>query len=382
MVICFREINMELPETLQELSTEWLTHVLRQSGTLQTSSVRSVEIISEAIGNGMAAQISRISLEYDREEDGQPRTLVVKRPAIDPNLRGFFQNIVGAYAREVFFYNEIARNIQTRSPHCYFAAYTPEPPNMVLLMEDLTSYENGDWSAGCTLDQARIILREMAFLHSTWWMSPELNELEILMSVDKFPHSMLDKEFTSQWPVALEVLGFDEIEAYRAICKAIEGRIEPEFIALSNPPLTMSHLDFQLDNMVFGIQPNQAPFILLDWAIVGVANAAFDLAFFISQNLDTPLRREHELELINEYLTTLAERGVTDYTLETCLKAYCSALLPILQRIIAALYSQRPLTAEKARALRIIISRLLETIIDHYNNQNFASPLPGGATVR
>lgn len=370
---------MELPETLQELSAEWLTFVLRQTGTLQSSSVRSVEIILEAIGNGMASQISRISLQYDREEDGQPHTLVVKRPAIDPNVRAYLQNVVGAYAREAFFYNEIARNIQTRSPHCYFAAYTSEPPNMVLLMEDLASYESGAWSAGCTLDQARLILREMAFLHSAWWMSPRLDEMEILMRFDRYPSLMMDKEFTSQWPVVLKELGFDEFEAYQAACKAIEGRIVPEFIALSNPPLTMSHLDFQLDNMVFGQQPGQSPFVLLDWAMVGVSNAAYDLAFFISLNLDTPLRREHELKLINEYLTTLAERGVTDYALETCLQAYRPALLPILQRMIFAFYYQLPLTEEKARTQRIIISRLLETIIDHCNTQNSASPLPGGA---
>lgn len=355
--------SLILPQTLQGLSPEWLTRALRQSGTLKTSCVQAVEILSETLGNGMAAQISRIGLSYDQEENGQPQTLVVKRPAVDPNLRALFQSM-GTYNREAFFYNEIAGKIQTRSPHCYFAAYTRDPLNMVLLLEDLAAYEQVDWSDGCTLEKARIILREMALLHAAMWMSPELNEIETLLRVDDIPHATLDQDFATQWPTALHVLGLDGPEVYRSACKKIEGRIESGFLALSEPPLTLTHLDFQMDNMVFGKQPGQAPFIMLDWAILGIANPAYDLAFFIAQNLEPALRRAHESELINEYLSILAEQGVPGYTLEACLPAYRTALLPILQRMIGAVYAQLPLTPAIARARRKVVTRLLEAIVD------------------
>jgi hypothetical protein len=353
------------PTTLQGLSPEWLTPVLRQRGALRSSSVLSVDILSASLGNGMAAQISRIGLRYDREESGQPRTLVVKRPAVDPNLRAFYQ-AVGAYQREAFFYNEIAAKIQTRSPHCYFAGYTPEPPNMLLLLEDLAGYEQGNWPAGCSLKRARLILREMALLHAAWWNSPKLEEMEILVRFEQFDPAIADRDFAAQWPAAMEVLGLDDILAYRAICMGIEGKIERASRALNYRPMTLSHLDFHLDNMAFGKQPGQAPFLMLDWALLGKMNPAYDLAFFLAQNLDTPLRRAHEHELIGEYLATLAAHGVTGYTLKACLPDYRAALLPIMQRTIGAVYSLLPLTAEKAKGLRVILTRLLDTIIDNY----------------
>jgi hypothetical protein len=359
--------SLPLPETLQGLSPEWLTLVLRQSGVLQSSCVQSVNILAETLGNGMAAQISRIGLQYDRAETGQPRTLVVKRPAVDPHLRGFFEYI-GCYQREAFFYNEIARNLQARSPRSYFASYTRDPQNMVLLLEDLNGYEFGAWADGVTLERARIILREMALLHSAWWTSPKLDEMEILMHVDRFDHSRLDHDFAAQWPAALEVLGLGEFGSYRSACKGLEGKIEPAFLAIKNPPLTLSHLDFHMDNMVFGKHPDHAPFMMMDWALLGVANPAFDLAFFICQNLDTPLRQAHEQELIGEYLVTLSDQGVQDYSLETCLQVYRSALLPILQRSIGAVYSQLPLTEEKSRRMRVVLTRLLDAVIDHANS--------------
>jgi hypothetical protein len=354
-----------LPESLQGVTPEWLTLVLRQSGALQSSCVRSVEILSETLGNGMAAQISRIGLLYDQEENGQPRTLVVKRPAADPNLRAYFQS-EGAYMRESFFYSEIAGRIQTRSPYCYFAAYTPDPPYMLLLLEDLGDYEQVNWADGCSLERARLVLREMALLHAAWWMSPELNKLDILIRVENFDHSTLDQDFRNEWPAALEVLGLDSSKTYRAICKRLEGKIVPAFISLGTPPLTLTHLDFQLDNMVFGKKPGQAAFVLLDWAILASTNPAIDLAFFLCQNLEPSLRRAHERELIGEYLAVLAENGVVGYTLEACLTMYRSALLPILPRMIAAVYSQLPLTLEKAKMLRTILTRLFEAIIDHW----------------
>jgi hypothetical protein len=353
-----------LPETLQGLSPEWLTLVLRQSGVLQSSCVQSVDILAEALGNGMAAQISRLGLQYDRDETGQPRTLVVKRPAVDMHLRGFFESI-GCYQREAFFYNNIAGKLRTPSPRCYFASYTREPQNMILLLEDLDGYDFGDWAMGVTLERARIILREMALLHAAWWMSPTLDEIEILLHVNRFDHSHLDQDFAAQWPAALEVLGLGESDAYRAICKRLEGKIEPAFLLMNNPPLTLSHLDFHMDNMVFGRHPDQAPFMLLDWALLGEVNPTFDLAYFICQNLDTPLRQAHEQELIGEYLGTLAENGVQDFDLEICMQAYRSVLLPILQRNIAAIYSQLPLTVEQARQRRIVLTRLLDAVIDH-----------------
>src|SRR5262249_53710084 len=84
------------------------------------------------------------------------------------------------YEREVGFYQHVARQVQLRTPRCYFGAFEPSNGDFVLLLEDLAPGVVGDQGAGCTMEHARTAIRELAKFQARWWGSPALEQLEWL----------------------------------------------------------------------------------------------------------------------------------------------------------------------------------------------------------
>jgi hypothetical protein len=115
-----------IPESADELTPEWLTAALRARGVLQGARVKDVrrEILGE--GEGFIGQIVRLHLRLDRPEEGAPDTLIAKLPiGLDQNRA--LGELLGAYEREIRFYEELAGEVGLRSPRCYYAAMDPNP---------------------------------------------------------------------------------------------------------------------------------------------------------------------------------------------------------------------------------------------------------------
>jgi aminoglycoside/choline kinase family phosphotransferase len=72
----------------------------------------------------------------------------------------------------------------------------------------------------------------------------------------------------------------------------------------------LCHGDFRLDNLFFANGAGHAPLTVLDWQISFKGNGAYDLAYFISQSLNTDDRRSAEKALIDRYVAVLADNGV------------------------------------------------------------------------
>ena len=54
-----------------------------------------------------------------------------------------------------------------------------------------------------------------------------------------------------------------------------------------------------------------------------------DVAYFLSGSIDTELRREHEMALIQRWLDRLSEYGVTDYSFDEALLDYRRGILMV-----------------------------------------------------
>jgi len=126
----------KLPAGPTELTADWLTGALRETGVISDASVTGLdyEIIGEGVG--VLGQLARFNLTYDKPEDGAPNSLVGKFPAATQENRDL-ANLFRFYEREVRFYEQIADEVELRTPRRYYSHFDDETNDFMLLMEDL-----------------------------------------------------------------------------------------------------------------------------------------------------------------------------------------------------------------------------------------------------
>jgi len=169
--------TLDIPAGPHTLSTGWLTAALRQSGAVRDANVTSLKSSIIGEGAGFMGQLAKLSVQYDKPEDGAPKALIAKFPAAAQENREvamFFR----FYERETGFYREIADRVELRTPRCYFNAFDPSNGDFALLLEDLAPARVGDQLAGCSAEEAALAIRELAKFQATWWNSPALAKLD------------------------------------------------------------------------------------------------------------------------------------------------------------------------------------------------------------
>ena len=149
--------------TPDEVTAPWL------SAVLGCGPVRSVETV--AIGTGQMSQSHRVS--FTAEDEERPRSVVVKLASLDPSSRATGIGL-GAYAREVRFYRELAPRIGGPLPVCHRAALDERDGWFTLVLEDIAPARQGDQIAGCDVSQARLAMEVLAELHAPVFGDPEL----------------------------------------------------------------------------------------------------------------------------------------------------------------------------------------------------------------
>ena len=143
--------------TLEDLDGAWL------QATLQTGPIASFAVAE--IGTGQMSESHRLSLAYADPERAGPPTAVLKLASADPSSRATGVGL-GIYAREVRFYRELAPHIGGPLAACYVAGHDEAEGWFTLLLEDVAPASAGDQIAGCSLQQARLAMRELARLHA------------------------------------------------------------------------------------------------------------------------------------------------------------------------------------------------------------------------
>src|SRR5689334_18097477 len=99
--------------TPDELTAGWLGGVLGRDG-LELHGL-------ERIGTGQMSQSHRVSFSAG---GGAAETVVIKLASDDPTSRATGVGM-GAYYREIAFYQNLAERIGGPLPHCHHAAYDP-----------------------------------------------------------------------------------------------------------------------------------------------------------------------------------------------------------------------------------------------------------------
>jgi len=310
-----------MPQTIDGLTPDWLTGALRSGGHIGDATITGVQAETVGAGVGILCLLARLTLQYDRPATGAPATVIAKIPSPDPQTRGL-ANVFHFYEREVRFYRDLAADISLPTPRCFYSELDEASGDFVLLLEDLAGARIGDQLAGCSADDAKLAIANLAKSHAQWWNHPRLDSLT-WMPVTADP---INKAGMALYPVAWPQF----LERFGSNCPAevlrIGEMLEPHFTAMldmfSSGSRTVLHGDYRLDNLFFATSPGEVPLHVIDWQIAMRGIGTYDVGYFLSQSLDVDVRRAHEREILELYHTTLCENGVSDYSFEECLHHY------------------------------------------------------------
>jgi hypothetical protein len=365
-------IAAPIPSTLDELTPEWLDMALRSRGVLQTSRVTGArpEVLGE--GEGFVGLIARLHLEFDAPEPNAPKSIVAKLPT-PLALNRSLGEMLGAYEREIRFYEELADRVAVATPRCYYAAMDASPlegreeqslrfvrrlpswllrwlvpcfiwlaghsrRRYVLLLEDLAEASVGDQVAGCSASKAERIIESLATNQAALWDSPELEGRHWLSSVDLIPRIsqlMFQRNRAQFFSIYRDRLGQSERTVVE-IADWLEHNGLWVMAHLASRPHTILHGDFRLDNLFFSDPSKEeiTPWMIaIDWQLASVGRGPYDLAYFATGNI--PGLADCEEQIVRHYHKSLEAGGVAGYAFDACWRDYQIAKLLLLHRLIS-----------------------------------------------
>lgn len=291
---------------VEDLTPGWLSGVLgREVGTLDV----------EQVGTGQIGTCFRLRI------DGTD-TVLVKLPPPDPAARDM---MAGAYRGEIRFYQQVADTVAVRTPACHHAEIADDSGDFVLVMEDLAPARQGDQIAGCTAEQARDAVVNLAGLHGPRWCDPTLADVDTLSVNGPDDIALLLEMYEPTNELFLDGLG-DLIPAEDAATLRACVPVIDRWLLGRTERFGLVHGDYRLDNLLF--PPDGGPGVVaVDWQTLSLALPARDLAYFLGTSLTVEDRRAHERDLVAAYHAALTTYGVTGYSLDDCWDDYVFAMI-------------------------------------------------------
>ena len=368
-----RRNRLPVPESPRELTPEWLTAALSESGVLRGGAVTGAEW--ERIGQeyGFTGLIGRVHLRYEGAAGDQPSSLIAKLPMAKGEVASGYRAMqerdaarrLRYYRRclaEERFYREIGAAF---APRLYYSAVDDARRRVVLLLEDVTGGRQGDVLDGCSIDDAAVVIEELGPFHARWWGEHA--------RARAFPRSIGDLDARQERYARcaltfLERYGDGLPSAVPGVVELLRSRLAHVLAALDEGPRTLIHADLHLDNLIFDGRGSRSV-VVLDWQTASVGPPAWDLVLFLSGSLTPGDRRAAEGGLLDRYLTLLAAHGVDGYSAEGLHRDCGLALLALLAGTIvwvANVEEHEMLDRERALQEAVIADgRLMSAVLDH-----------------
>ena len=294
---------VRLPRSLDDVSPEWLTEVLRDRGILAAGRVEDARL--EKIGT-FSAELWRVHLVYSGTDSGAPASLVLKRPAPGRQYRS-----AESFREEVAFYRDLAVRTPVRTPGFYYGGLGETSGDALLLLEDVAGLQAFSFHRGAESDHAQLAMEQLARLHAHWW--------ERVGSLDGFPHlgdARLRRDFAAAYDVGwashrglfLEVAG----AAFGEIGDALVGRLAGTLEPLARPA-TLLHGDAHAENLPLLEEAGTRNVLLLDWQGIRRGHAAFDVGVFLAMSFPVEVRRRVEEPLVAAHADAVRAAGVAGW---------------------------------------------------------------------
>ncbi|NKI15967.1 phosphotransferase [Spongiibacter sp. KMU-166] len=292
-------MQQSLPNTLDDINTEWLSQALQNDFPGVNVRSRTVDQIIQGTSTK-----AKLTLDYHDQQGNAPRSLWVKGNFT--NDRQYMADL-GIYTDEVRFYRDLQPELNINSPVCYYAQLDSKSQG-ILLLEDLLAkkVEFGCGAYDVSQRSAQQIAEQLAALHARWWQHPTL-DTEFAWADDplsdgprgSYYHAMRQPETWSQRCMQPHALALPRrLLDIRNIAPAMEQLMQLHY----QEPRCLLHGDPHIGNIYF--EPDGTPG-LYDWQCVRRGHWSHDLNYALVSSLDIADRREWEQDLLRHYLASL-----------------------------------------------------------------------------
>lgn len=352
----------KVPTRASDVTAAWLDAMLHSRGTIDPSTtVTSVQAETLPAGVGFMGEVTRLRLGYTGPQG--PATMMAKIPTQDAHVRALLAP-ARVFEREARFYEDLASRLDV-VPNAYAVAADHDAGDYLLLLEDLGHLRGGDQAAGLSVADARAALVALARLHARFWQSSELAALDWMPSIND-PGMKISREvYNASLP------GFRQVFAHALQPEhddliARFGDATPDLLdRFAAMPNTIVHFDYRADNLFFGAEGDADAVRIIDFQASSKGGGAYDVGYFVSQNLATDVRRSNEQTLLRAYFDELTAQGVQGYPWEQFLEDY---RVGILYGWIIPVYAVGTLDSSSERAIALwtaVIERAQAAMSDH-----------------
>ncbi len=282
---------LPIPPSPQEITPEWLAEAL-------AAPVAAVEVLEAHAGTTGRA---RIGVRYAEGASG-PASVFVKLPPFDAAQREMVE-VTDMGRKEARFYAELAGELPVRVPRPYHAAYGDSSSEYIMVLEDL-------FAIGCSLptpsdpgalDHARQVVRGQARFHAHLWQSARFeSDLSWILP------PLRSEIGTTLVEKALEMFGAEMPPVFTELGRLYVDHNEAVSDLWEQGETTLVHGDCHIGNLF--LDGGQIGF--LDWAVMNRGPGMRDFAYYLSNSVETDLRRAEEKNLLELYRQTLAQAGI------------------------------------------------------------------------
>lgn len=283
-----------IPDCPEAISTEWLTAALQQ--VAPGARATEVEIIDAHSGT-----TGRARLRVCWEAGDLPEFIFAKLAPTDPIQRTMAVE-TGMGAREARFYREVAHEVPVRVPRRLWSQWTEDRRAYIMLLEDLadSGCEFPDFHSGADRAAVRSAVEQLARLHAAFWKSPRFDE-----DLAWIRPPMQGDGAKKLIAAGVDQFGAEQPEAFHELAELYmeHGGDLSRLLAAGAP--TLLHGDSHLGNLFL----DRGTIGFFDWAVVCRGPGLRDVAYFLSNSVDTELRRAEEEAVIHRYLEVLAGEG-------------------------------------------------------------------------
>jgi hypothetical protein len=312
---------MDFPRTVDEITPEWLTLALRESGAINTEFIQDFDATSVGGDRGVSGLIYRIEPKYSRGGGG-PTSVIAKFASDQKAMREW---VKGAYGIELRVFRDLDDQIGIRIPRSYFGTIEPDSGYFCLLMEDLGRLREVELDVDPNQVDAVHVVESAARMHSRWWNNPDLPMW--LHGVHSLPSNAVER-LVGNIDKFLEIGDGVIPRGFEAIAREYAPKWFEIINTLCSKNVTLTHGDFKLLNMFFDDEANESErLVLYDWQVAGRMPGTPDIAEFIMSSYSVEGRRIIEKSLMERYHSTLVDHGVKNYSFDQFTDSLRLALL-------------------------------------------------------